>query len=476
MSVRARRGARRFDEARGCYVYDVSFKSRAGASERVRGVAEAFGVDPEERGEALYRDFPLRLGEGDIVYVTGDSGSGKSVLLRALGEDLGDRAVDISGVEVDDDAVIVDAVGGTLGEALRLLSRVGLNDAHLFLRRYGELSEGQRYRFRIAKMLESGRRFWVADEFCSTLDRATAKIVAYNMQKQARRSGASLIVATSHTDLEADLNPSIVVRKGWGEDIRVEYRENAEAPRCTALDGVVIERGDYGDYRRLSRFHYRGGRIVFPIAYYRAMVDGGLAGGVVYRYPSVTAAGRQKAVGYTPRVDELNEDWAVVSRVVVHPKYRSTGLGARLLRETLPLVGRHHVEMVAATAEYNPFAEKAGMTLITETHPDESITRAVESLHRIGFDAFRMTSERRNAEALLEDPARLRAVREILAGVAPYYHRRLRRDGHTAPGKAEFTNWLATQSPTSLAKSLATLATLNQTKAYLHWSRGGRGV
>jgi len=127
-------------------------------------------------------------------------------------------------------------------------------------------------------------------------------------------------------------------------------------------------------------------------------------------------------------------------------------------------------------AEYNPFAEKAGMTLITETHPDESITRAVESLHRIGFDAFRMTSERRNAEALLEDPARLRAVREILAGVAPYYHRRLRRDGHTAPGKAEFTNWLATQSPTSLAKSLATLATLNQTKAYLHWSRGGRGV
>jgi ABC-type lipoprotein export system ATPase subunit/N-acetylglutamate synthase-like GNAT family acetyltransferase len=453
----------------------VSFKPRAGASERVRGVAEAFGVDPDERGEALYRDFQLHLGEGDVVYVTGDSGSGKSVLLRALREDLGDRAIDIGEVEVDDDAVIVDAVGSTLGEAIRLLSRVGLNDAHLFLRSYGELSEGQRYRFRIAKMMESGERFWVADEFCSTLDRTTARIVAFNMQKQARRCGATLVVATSHTDLEEDLNPSIMVWKGWGEEIKIDYRVNAETPRCTATEGVTIEKGDRDDYRRLSQFHYRGGRVIFPIAYYRAMVDGGLAGVIVYCYPGVTAVGRRKAVGYTPRIDELNEDWAVVSRVIIHPKYRSTGLGAQLLRETLPLVGRRHVEMVATMAEYNPFAEKAGMTLVTKTHPDESITRAIEALHRIGFDTFQMTSEKRNVERLLEDPTRIQAVKAILTGVAPYYYKRLRRGGHPYLGKEEFTQWLATQSHTSIAKSLATLAVLNQTKAYLHWSRGGRG-
>jgi ABC-type transport system involved in cytochrome c biogenesis ATPase subunit/GNAT superfamily N-acetyltransferase len=479
MSVRVRRGARRFDEARGCYVYDVSFKPHVRVSERVRGVAEAFGVDPGESREVLYRDFQLHLGEGDVIYVTGDSGSGKSVLLRVLREDLGDRAIDIEEVEVDDGAVLVDAVGKTLSEALNLLSRVGLNDAHLFLRSYGELSEGQRYRFRIAKMVESGRRFWVADEFCSTLDRTTARIVAFNIQKQARRCGATLVAATSHTDLEADLNPSIVVRKGWGEEIRVEYRVNAEAPQCTVSDGVAIEKGDRDDYKRLSHFHYRGGSVRFPIAYYRALVDGGLAGVIVYCYPGVSAAGRRKAVGYTPRIDELNEDWAVVSRVVIHPKYRSTGLGARLLHDTLPLVGRHHIEMTAAMAEYNPFAEKAGMMLVTKTHPDESITRAIEALHRIGFDTFQMTSERRNAERLLEDPARVQAVREILTGVAPYYYKRLRRGGQPYLGVSECMQWLTRQSPASLAECLATLATLNQTKAYLHWSpdpskKGGR--
>ena len=87
-SLRAGRGPRRYDEERGCYVYDVSFTALPPLTGRVRGVAEAFGVALDDRRQVLYRDFELRLGEGDVVYVTGDSGSGKSVLLRALTEHL----------------------------------------------------------------------------------------------------------------------------------------------------------------------------------------------------------------------------------------------------------------------------------------------------------------------------------------------------------------------------------------------------
>jgi energy-coupling factor transporter ATP-binding protein EcfA2 len=87
-SLRAGCGPRRYDEERGCYVYDVSFTALPPLTGRVRGVAEAFGVALDDRRQVLYRDFELRLGEGDVVYVTGDSGSGKSVLLRALTEHL----------------------------------------------------------------------------------------------------------------------------------------------------------------------------------------------------------------------------------------------------------------------------------------------------------------------------------------------------------------------------------------------------
>lgn len=438
-------------------------------------MAEAFGLGLDERRQTLYDDFELRLGEGDVVYVTGDSGSGKSVLLRALREDLGDRAIDIDDVSVDEGALIVDSVGATLTEALGLLSRVGLNDAYFFLRRYGELSEGQRYRFRIAKMMESGRRYWVADEFCSTLDRTTAKIVAFNIQKQARRCGTTLIVATSHADLEADLNPSILIKKGWGDEISVGYRVNSEAPLCTVADTVTIESGSSEDYRRLSRFHYRGGAARFPIAHFRMLVEGELAGVAVYSYPGVYSAGRAKAVGYTPRMDELNTDWAVVSRVVVHPKYRSTGLGARLLRETLPLVGRRHVEMTAAMAEYNPFAERAGMTLVTKTHSDESITRAVERLRRVGFDPFRLASAGYCEALLVAEPGLVGEVRGVLAGVDAHSFKRLRRGGRPHQRREEFVEWLGSQGAAGLGRSLATLAVLSQSKAYLYWCRDGVG-
>jgi ABC-type lipoprotein export system ATPase subunit len=222
--VRAERRCRRYDEERGCYVYDIAFRTGAPLTERAVEVARAFGLGLDgAREHVLYRDFELRLAEGDVVLITGDSGSGKSVLLRALGADLGEEAVDIDALEVEEGAPIVDTVGGGFREALGLLSRVGLNDAFLFLRGYRELSEGQRYRYRVARMIDEGRGFWLADEFCSTLDRVTARVVAFNIQRMARRSGATLVVATAHTDLVEDLGPSVVVRKGWGEEIEVEY-------------------------------------------------------------------------------------------------------------------------------------------------------------------------------------------------------------------------------------------------------------
>jgi ABC-type ATPase with predicted acetyltransferase domain len=62
----------------------------------------------------------------------------------------------------------------------------------------------------------------------------------------------------------------------------------------------------------------------------------------------------------------LNLGLSTISRVVVHPKYRSIGLGAKLIRETLPRVGTPCIEMIAVMAKYNPFAEKAGMKKVLE--------------------------------------------------------------------------------------------------------------
>ncbi len=47
------------------------------------------------------------------------------------------------------------------------------------------------------------------DEFAACLDRDTAKIIAYNLQKIARQQGKAVIAATTHSDLVEDLKTSV---------------------------------------------------------------------------------------------------------------------------------------------------------------------------------------------------------------------------------------------------------------------------
>jgi hypothetical protein len=83
---------------------------------------------------------------------------------------------------------------------------------------------------------------------------------------------------------------------------------------------------------------------------------------------------------------ELNKRLSVISRVVIHPKYRSLGLGAGLVRETLGRCGTDHVELVAVMAKYNPFAEKAGMKRIALQVPPKGMLELAGILESVGLD------------------------------------------------------------------------------------------
>jgi ABC-type ATPase with predicted acetyltransferase domain len=112
------------------------------------------------------------------------------------------------------------------------------------IRKAGELSDGQVYRFKLCRLLDSDAGVWIADEFCSVLDRDVAKIVAYCLQKQARRFRKTLIIATTHTDLLVDLNPSIVIRKGFGSKCSIEYRNaGRDVGQCSLVKDIVFQRG-----------------------------------------------------------------------------------------------------------------------------------------------------------------------------------------------------------------------------------------
>lgn len=145
----------------------VEFSTKAEATERTLAVCEAFGLGVDEAKRFVVFDgFCLEFRRGDLVYVTGDSGGGKSLLLRAFKNYFGEEAVELDDLQISPEETLIEGVGKDVKEAIEILSLCGLNDAFLFLRRYKELSDGQKYRYKLAKLVNYREKaVWVVDEF-----------------------------------------------------------------------------------------------------------------------------------------------------------------------------------------------------------------------------------------------------------------------------------------------------------------------
>jgi ABC-type lipoprotein export system ATPase subunit len=462
--------ARRYDKTEGKFIIDIGYETVTEITPRTIGVAEAFGLGMDQHEKfVIYDDVELKIGPIDIVYITGDSGSGKSVLLRAMKKDLGREALDMADIQVDPDKPLIDTVGKTLSEGLELLSKAGLNDAFLFVRRFRELSDGQKYRYKIAKLMESGKQWWIADEFCSTLDRDTAKIVAFNLQKLARKGSKAVIVATTHTDLFEDLKPSVHIHKRFGKEISVNYYPNELNRECSLIKEMRIEEGSVKDWRELASFHYRSHRIAAPRKIFCLKRGDELCGVIAYCYPPAACFGRSRVLPKMS-IQELNEKLNIISRVVVHPKYRTIGLGTKLVRETLALAGTPFVEMVAVMAKYNPFAERAGMEKIVEQPPAREALAIAETLSRLGFNIQFLGSEKYvlNKLQTLKDEDVTRIREAFIQNNTPRFMKYFFT--HKPYGKQKlFAEKLMKTSLERLAHLIKVCGLLLQTKVYLFW-------
>ncbi len=186
------------------------------SSTRVSQVMDHFGIDFEQGAHVVASNLELPVAAGQIVLFTGASGSGKSSLLRAVQSQLAidqpqARVVDLDTLDLGN-RLLIDALLLPVDETMQLLSSCGLGEAHLMLRTPAELSEGQRYRYRLALALSQRPDWIVADEFTATLDRTLAKAVAFNLRRVAHRSSVGCLLATTHEDVADDLAPDLHVR------------------------------------------------------------------------------------------------------------------------------------------------------------------------------------------------------------------------------------------------------------------------
>lgn len=420
----------------------VKYDCKISRTARVNQVFDAFGLDISQYDHVVVDDIQMPT-KWDLIYITGISGSGKSSLLKYLSTQ---HDFDLSryGMQSmysrmrNDERPLIDCIGTSFDDALSTLNSVGLSEAFVYFKNFKQLSEGQKYRFYLGKLLKLNKSVILVDEFVSLLDRITANIVAYNYQKALRRLRKRLVVATSHDDLLKSLNPSHVITFSYSGEHLLERvpKIDSEPPFLSEID--MVNAGKASD-TSLLKYHYKNTKMPAMITnVFNAVFRGIPIGMIVYSVPM-----RTYMLGSFPmrdeersRYDKLTVDekrllsgnnTVIISRVVIHPAFRGIGLGAHLLRETLPLVNKRVVVLSSVMSNYVSFCEAAGMTQIEKS--STKFRRLTSFYRKYGIDSTQVNN---SVEYRHETIDRIRGdkacLKEYIELVALYTKRVMRKD------------------------------------------------
>lgn len=341
-------------------------------------VADLFGISHQQLPVTIADNLHLDIQPTDVVLFTGPSGSGKSSLMRAVGQQL--NAVDASLLPLPKTS-LVEAMPGPLVDRLNLLSACGLSEARLLLRTPDELSDGQRYRFRLAYALAQSAPMLLADEFAAYLDRVLAKVVSFNLRKLATKRQTGFLLATTHDDLVTDLSPDVHVQCLGEGHTRVCRHASARQPQPISFAAELsVSEGTTADWPYFAKWHYRSHHIAFVKRVVLLKHGEQPIGICVFTTPAASLSLRNYYFGLTGKrnrlsLTALNQQLWLLSRVVLHPTYRGAGLAAWFVRtacETCPI---DWIETLTAMGHINPFFERAGFTNVgpipTRDHPHQ---------------------------------------------------------------------------------------------------------
>ncbi len=163
------------------------------------------------RGNRLVlRDFSLRVGSGETVWIKGANGSGKSTLLRAIAgllpssagtcECTGTIALADENTALDSDQTADEALrywgqfdgadGRSLEAALQAMDLIALADIPIRF-----LSAGQKRRVALARLISGRANIWLLDEPYNALDQANVARLDSAIAGHCAKGGIALIAS-----------------------------------------------------------------------------------------------------------------------------------------------------------------------------------------------------------------------------------------------------------------------------------------
>ena len=227
--------------------FTITYVSRVRRTLATHAIQQAFDISPDDIRTTVIDNLDFKVNPGELLLVEGPSGSGKTTLLESILGNVDSSKTEVEGAielpkgfapasfqPIQSRKSLIELFSdGGIREGLHWLALAGLSEPFLYLKRFEELSKGQQYRAMLARVLSSGHNVWVIDEFCANLDEITANLVAFNVQRIARRYGITVLAATSNPrSFIHSFNPDLVIRLSGSSEYSiltgVEYTKNLD--------------------------------------------------------------------------------------------------------------------------------------------------------------------------------------------------------------------------------------------------------
>lgn len=260
-----------------------------------------------ETGANFSLDADIEMdGDWTIGVVVGPSGSGKT----SIGKQLFDGAGIYDSSGWPEDKPLIDAIvpDGDFDAVTGALSGVGLGSVPSWLRPYHVLSNGEKFRADLARIICDAPENVIIDEFTSVVDRQIAKFGAAAFQKAWRRTKGKCVLLSCHYDILEWVEPDWIFDTSTGEFSRRSLRR----PKFD----VEIFKTNSSYWKFFEPHYYLTLPKMVAAEYYVGTVNGELVA----------------HMGVAPK---LESGGVRASRMVIMPEFQGVGIGLRFIEAVL---------------------------------------------------------------------------------------------------------------------------------------------
>jgi len=302
-------------------------ESPTGNSFRVNKVKSMFDVDVDVIRKEYDVSIPIEGTDWNIGLIVGASGTGKTSIAKRLfdGFDL------FQGFEWSAQSILDDFSDQfTPKQITEALSSVGFASPPDWLKPFSVLSNGQKMRAELARLMLESTKPVIYDEFTSVVDRQVAKIGSAAIQKFIRRQKKQFIAVSCHYDIEDWLEPD------WVYDVNT-HKFSRRSLRRPSIN-VGVRKADQSEWKLFKDFHYLSSDHNTAAHKYIAEIDGVPAAWCsVLHFPH-------------PHVKNMKR----IHRIVVRPDYQGVGLGVKFMSEIAKIYAKtkHRVTLVTSAPSF----------------------------------------------------------------------------------------------------------------------------